>query len=133
MKHATSSILILAGLFILGTPLFAETVAGQAVSAPAAKVAAPAKHHHEKEIKFPKIHKALHEVKEAKKAVDKIPHELNGHKTKASQLLEQAAEELKAAMTEAQEAHKAKKEAKKAAKTQQAAAPTTASVPATQN
>ena len=127
---ASLNLLILAGLFALGTPLFAETVTGQtAVPAPAAKAAVHAKHHHQKEMKFPKIQKTLHEIKDAKHSLEKISQDLNGHKAKAIQFLDQAAEELKAAMTEAKEARQAKKEAAKAQKAQPAAA----SAPVTQN
>ncbi|MSR77493.1 MAG: hypothetical protein EXS63_04635 [Candidatus Omnitrophica bacterium] len=104
------SVIFLIMITLLSFPVMAETTTDQP---PVASTKAHAKKHqkHEKEMRFPKIHRVLHKITEAKLLIEKISLELNGHKAKAAQLLDQAAEELNTAMTEEKEARKAKKEA----------------------
>lgn len=49
-------------------------------------------------LKFPKLHQALHELREARKELKDAPHEFGGHRAKALRGVEDAIKQIEAAL-----------------------------------
>ena len=92
------SALILVGLMMMPSGAFSETPA--TTTAPDALV----HHRHGHYGEFKKIHKALHDLDHAKKALEHATSDLDGHKANALSAINQAEQELNAALESAKQA-----------------------------